>query len=689
MKPDRTGCIAVLGLMVAVLSGCAPRYTQPAHKTEKALANVVLTEIEYPNACNSNPNELSGDGTPRSLQDAEHLEYWDLSLEEAIRLGLSHSKVMLDLGGTVLRSPDATRTTFEPGVQESDPQYGPEGALSAFDAEFASSLFFEKNDRRLNNQFLGNQGLYQQDYDVFRAELRKRAVTGSQFAARHIVDFDRTNDQGNRYPGGAWDAILEGEFRQPILQGAGVDFNRIAGPGSRPGVYNGVLIARVKTDVSLTDFEIGVRNLVSNIENAYWDLYFSYRDLHAKIQARDTVLETWRRVHTLYETGRRGGEAEKEAQAREQYYRFQEEVQNSLFGRPVEGTQTNNGSSPGTFRATPGVYVNERRLRLLLGMPPHDCRLLRPMDEPPVSPVCFDWQAIASDALIQREELRRQRWQIKGRELELIASKNFLLPNFDIVGRYRWRGFGQALLDTDRQMTAEANPIDHSAYMNLTGGEFQEWQVGAELTVPIGFRQGHAAVRNAELRLAQARSLLREQERTVIHDLSSSIAELERAYVVLQTDINRMLAARQQLEALQVAFNQDKVEFYVLLDAQRRLADAEIRYFQSRVEYVLALRNVHFEKGDLLEYCGVYLSEGPWPRKAYTDAYEREHWRGRPRKIDYRFSPDLVVSAGLVPEPSAASEQTPWMSPSPFKDEPSPIPAPPPAPPAPPQPVAE
>mgnify|MGYP006961823076 CR=1 FL=1 len=30
--------------------------------------------------------------------------------------------------------------------------------------------------------------------------------------------------------------------------------------------------------------------------------------------------------------------------------------------------------------------------------------------------------------------------------------------------------------------------------------------------------------------------------------------------------------------------------------------------------------NVHFRKGSLLEYNGVYLAEGPWPAKAYFDA---------------------------------------------------------------------
>jgi hypothetical protein len=169
--------------------------------------------------------------------------------------------------------------------------------------------------------------------------------------------------------------------------------------------------------------------------------------------------------------------------------------------------------------------------------------------------------------------------------------------------------------------------------------------------MPLGFRQGHAAVRNAQLQLARERSVLVEQERQVINDLSAAIAERNRAYAVLQTSINRVEAARQQLQAVLAAYNADetKAGFYVLLDAQRRYADAEIRYYQVRVEYALAIRNVYFESGALLDYCSVALSEGSWPGDAYLDAAERERLRGRPRRMDYRLRQPPWVSAANRP----------------------------------------
>ena len=95
------------------------------------------------------------------------------------------------------------------------------------------------------------------------------------------------------------------EIRRPLLQGYGVEYNRIAGPGAIPGFNQGVLIARVNTDIALTTFEAGVRNLVSDVETAYWELYFDYRNLDTAVQGRDSALKMWQKVNSLYTTGGR------------------------------------------------------------------------------------------------------------------------------------------------------------------------------------------------------------------------------------------------------------------------------------------------------------------------------------------------------------------------------------------------
>ena len=606
----------------------------------------VASEIEYPaesdatlaatdaSVASPQPWTLSTQGTP---------EYWDVTLEQAIQIALSNSRVLRDLGGAVVRSPGTTRTALDPAVVETDPRFGIEAALSEFDAQFLTSMFWEKNDRALNNEFFGGgTRLLQQDAGVFQAAITKRAATGSRFTIRHNVDYDANNAPGNLFAS-AWNTNVEMEIRHPVLQGGGTQYNRIAGLNETPGVYNGVLIARLNTDVALTEFETAVRDLVSNVENAYWDLYAGYRTLDARVAARDGSLDTWRKIYSLNQVDRVGGEAEKEAQAREQFYRFQQDVQNALSGEPLEMTRNWNGLPGGTFRTTGGVLMAERRLRLMMGLSPSDGRLLRPADEPVIAQVAFDWEQVKTDATTRRSELRRQKWQIRRRELELIASKNRLMPQLDGVARYRWRGFGDDLFN----INDPALPRFNSAYDDLTSGDFQEWQLGFELAVPIGFRHAHAATRNAELLLARERAVLQEQQREIVHEAADAIAEMDRAYAVLQSNYNRVLASRDQLGAFEAKETSgETVALDLVLDAQRRVADTAAEYAHNRARYAVATKNVHFVKGTLLDHDGVFLAEGAWPEAAHERASELEALRMRPRTLNYASSLAPVVSRG-------------------------------------------
>ena len=87
-----------------------------------------------------------------------------------------------------------------------------------------------------------------------------------------------------------------------------------------------------------------------------------------------------------------------------------------------------------------------------------------------------------------------------------------------------------------------------------------------------------------------------------------------------------------------------------VLDAQPRQADAETAYYRSLVDYNRAIMRLHFRKGSLLEYNGVYLAEGPWPGKAYFDALRRARQRDASMYLNYGYTRPGVISRGPVPQ---------------------------------------
>lgn len=640
----RWGC-ALLAVLVLLSTGCRPgREFYFKESGDLTYYRDYATTIEY-------PVETEGPPTietlpPRTLWNHEPAEYWELTLEEAVQVALANSQVVRDLGGRVVSTPDRVATTYDPAIQETNPLYGVESALSEFDPVFASSIFWQKNDRVFNNSLLGGGvNLFQQDRSQYTSEIRKRTAVGSQLSVRHNVDYDANNATFNLFPS-AYNTNIEAEVRQPLLRGAGVQFNRIAGPDALPGFYfrNGVLLARIDNDISLADFEAGVRNLVNDVENAYWDLYLAYRNLDALVAARDSALETWRRVQELMARGAREGTAANEAQAAAQYFSLRAQVEDALSGRAGVGTRGGVGSRSGTLLAAGGLYTAESNLRLLMGMPENDGRMIRPRDEPTTARVLFDWEDVAAEALMRRVELRQQKWRVKRRELEVVAARNFILPRVDFVGLYRWRGFGDQLIDPDGD-----NPRFDNAFEDLTSGDFQEWQLGLQAEVPIGMRQGFASLRHAQMLLARERKVLEEQERQVGHDLSGALRELHRAFVVTQTLLNARERARDRVEATQREFDAGVAGATLdrVLAAQQAKAEADAAYFRSLIEYNLAIKAVHFEKGSLLDYNEVFLTEGPWPGKAYHDAMRRARQRSAARRIDYRLTQPPVISHGV------------------------------------------
>ena len=443
--------------------------------------------------------------------------------------------------------PQRTRTAIDPAIAETDPRFGIEAALSEFDAQFLTSTFWEKNDRALNNEFFGGgTTLVQQDVGVFQAAITKRAVTGSQFTIRHNVDYDANNSPGNLFDS-AWNTNVEAEIRHPLLQGSGVQFNRIAGPNNLPGVYNGVLIARLNTDVALTDFEIAVRDLVSNVENAYWDLYFGYRVLDARVQARDAALDTWRRIYALYEVDRRGGEAEKEAQAREQYFRFQQDVQNAMSGEPYEQTRNWNGLPSGAFRTTGGVLHGRAPAAAVDG----PAAERRPADAP-------DRRAGAG-----QDRVRLEPGDDGSHDAARRAAPAEVADPPPRAGADRQQELPVAA--AGRRGPLPLARIRRRPVPDQRAAAARGSTTPTKISPPATSRNGNSAsscrCRSASARHTSRRATpsccwpasglsLRDQQREIVHEAADAIAEMDRAYAVLQTSYNRLVASQDQLKAL-------------------------------------------------------------------------------------------------------------------------------------------
>ncbi|NNE00292.1 MAG: TolC family protein, partial [Pirellulaceae bacterium] len=245
---------AILASLVAMTAGCGvlekitptPIESTPSYHDNHGL------RIEYPqvHAAATEPAvQAVAASEPLVLQDPSELPTMELTLQEAVQLAVQQSPVLRTIGGTVVTAPQATQTIYDPALTSASPQLGTEAALAAFDAQYTQQLFWNKVDTPNNvnpadlsdpilSQFL--RGANRATQGSFTGEISKQTAQGASFALRHVVNYDRNNFP-NRFFKSDFIGWVEAEWRQPLMQGAGTTYNRIAGPTTVPGQYNGVL----------------------------------------------------------------------------------------------------------------------------------------------------------------------------------------------------------------------------------------------------------------------------------------------------------------------------------------------------------------------------------------------------------------------------------------------------------------
>ena len=607
---------------VTLLSGCAKvgdlqylvgesRVSQDDGTEELDYYLDQSTKIDYPSVYQASPDEVTLSHEPRTIMDLNKDEIRDMSLEECIRTALLNSTVIRvkssfnSPGNSILSSPERAPSIYDPAIQSTGVLFGSRGvesALAAFDTSFATQMTWGRNETVQNNPAGNNLpggSIFVGETGNFSSTLSKNFAYGGSLELGHEVNY--LNGNSPSLFSSSYSGNVSARYRHPLLAGSGTEFTRIAGPisasfGGLTGVTQGVSIARINQDISLTDFESNLTNLVKDVEDSYWELYLQYRIYDTIVAARNSALRTWRDSKRKLEIGGvRGFSVEDEAQARDQYFNTKAIAQQNLSL----------------------LYKNESALRRLIGLSVNDGAIIRPSDEPLTARLDPDWASSIADALTNRVELRRHKWNIKSLELQLLAANSLVRPRLDFVAGYSVNGFGDDLIDHNGSQKFS------SFYDTLTDNQQTGWSTGFIMEMPIGLRSARAQVQNIELRLAKARDVLSAQELEISHEVGNAFQELAEKYLTAQTYFNRREAAKDRAELFEKKFKVGTQTLDLLLRAQSSLADAEVAYFRALVAYSQAIANLHYRQGTLLPFNNVYMAEGEWDPEAYYDAYRR------------------------------------------------------------------
>jgi outer membrane protein TolC len=659
-----------LGIMVLFATGCTP--TQPFFYNESPDLQHYLnsaTAIEYPDVEVESLAETTEALPPLTLGNHDY-QFWDVTVEECVAIALQNARFFPTTSGNAeFRQSIATQfssanvdqfgSIYDVAISQSTTQSVPltvdsngnrvlprgvlranqiggvEDALTEFDAQASGFFNYSTTDRPRNTGSLNtvNPQFFKATDTTQQSAISKRFATGGVGTLRQQIVYSRNNTQISniaRAVPSDWTAVLEAQIQHPLMRNRGTLVNRIP-----------VVLASLNEDDSIADFEIIVRNLVRDVEVAYWNLYVAYRAVSTGIIGRNSAIATAKFAQLNLDNG--VGTKQEVAQANEQYYNFRARLQAALAGSNLLGDERQ------------GVYGSERALRELLGLAATDGRLIRPIQEPSLARLEFDWDESVAQMLYLSPELRKGRIVIKQRELEQMSAKNQLLPEVNLSLLYRWVGVGDTLGPPTRRDVNFPAP-GSSALGELTEGNYQEGAIRLEITPPaFGGRRERARIRNSQLRLQQIHAFLQDAERLLVSQLSDAVAKTTTHYALVQSHAQRWQAAEQEVEArlAQYRFGQSQVN--VVLQSQQRRADAQISYYRALAEYNKSINYVDYLKGTMLANSNITMAEGPWNKKAYWDALERARERSAGRKLQYGVSRPGVIRRGPLADADAAA----------------------------------
>jgi outer membrane protein TolC len=349
-------------------------------------------------------------------------------------------------------------------------------------------------------------------------------------------------------------------YTQPLLQGAGFNLNMAP-----------IVIARLNTEQSFFQYKDSVQELVRGVVEGYWSLVQARVNVWARKIQEEQSKEAYEREDARFKTG--FSDVGTVSQTRVTYYQFK----------------------ANRIAAEADVLTREGALRNLLGLAPNDCRQIIPTSAPASQRLPHDWDALVSLAEQRRPDIVELKIIVEADHQRLIQAQDQSLPRLDAVAQYRWNGLSGELPNED--------------HLSSSPGQFPDWSIGINFSVPLGFRQGRAQARQQMLLIARDRANVEQQLHLAVHQLAATLRDLDSAYEQYLAFKETRTAADINLRVQLEKFRAGQTIYLNVLQALNDWGTAVSSEAQQLLIYNTSLANLERQTGTILETHGLIFFE--------------------------------------------------------------------------------
>ncbi|MDX2267257.1 MAG: efflux RND transporter permease subunit [Bryobacter sp.] len=347
---------------------------------------------------------------------------------------------------------------------------------------------------------------------------------------------------------------------QPLLRGLKLDNDR-----------NQIRIRRKGVDVAEADYELRVVDIVTRVQNAYWDLVAARQDVEVKKQSVDL--------------------------ARDQYERSKRQIAAGTLA-PVElaAAEAELERRQDSWYTSIGIVTEvENGLKSLLAggrdQTIWDDEII-PLEQQTVQPPdTSDLKALVGSAVGKRPELKSLRLRLESNSYSQELAKEQLKPGLNLVAGYTSTGLAGSVSRSPAPFPGFVNnpPAEFlggygTTLGNLFGGNFSSYQAGIQFDWTIRNRAAQESL--AQVNLAERTlNLQRQRAEQAIE------AEVRNALQALRTSEQRIVAAeasvraaKEKLDSEQRLFDTGESTNFLVLTRQNEFADSQRRALIAKLD---------------------------------------------------------------------------------------------------------
>ena len=526
------------------------------------------------------------------------------------RLGVGNESVPLSLNDAIKR---ALENNNDIEVARDDVRFA-ETQLRAlegiFDPVFAITPTYDKRIVAQQSQLSGGSGtsgtVSTTSYS-FSPSVQKQFGRGG---GNYLVQFQNSHtDTSNSFSllNPFYSSNLSLQFTQPLLRNRPIDNNR-----------RQIRIQRKRLDQSDADFRQRTIDVITRVQQAYWELVFSLRDQQNQLANLNLSRESLRNV-----------EAQIAAGAKAPLERA--EVLTELANRETA-----------LYSAIQSVAIAENNLKVLIFKEPNSpewSAQLTPTDTPKFDTTPVNVVDALKAARDNRPELRRLRLQNDINDIDITFFKNQTKPQVDLVGTFALTGLagtslativppgttepiivGDPATNASAFLLAEIQAIQRAQGLpvavppvavvesnvvnprlvggfgqnlqNLFGGKTRNVTVGVAISFPFKNKTAEANLAGARIQKEQLQASTRSQEQIIEVDVRNSAQAVESARLRVLSAREARTNAEMQLEGEQRLYQVGRSTTFLLFQRENALANARASELRAETDYNKALADL-------------------------------------------------------------------------------------------------